>query len=161
MKIKQHWKYVLLLVVLIVSQISCEVDDICVEGGTPQLIIRFCDAKSHADTIKFKKPVDLFVRAIEKKDTLYKKVSVDSLVLPLNTLKNATSYSLEVKNDEKVTDEITIKYDKKDVFVSKSCGYKTIFENVTGTHTKNWIKKIMLKGTSIKNENQAHLYIYF
>ncbi len=161
MKIKQNWKYLLLFVILIVSQISCEIDDICLDGGTPQLIVRFCDEKSPADTIIFKKPLKLFIGAVKEKDTLYKGVSLDSLVLPLNTAKNLTSFWLETNDDKKVKDIITLKYDKEDVFVSKSCGYKTIFKNVKKEKTGSWIKKMILKSTNIENEKKAHLYIYF
>ncbi len=160
MYIKEKLKILLLLLTLIVTQVSCEVDDICLENTTPKLIVNFYDYEKSVDTLIAKSPSNLYLGAI-KKDTLYKKVSVDSLVIPLNTTADFTSIWLEAENEKKLMDTLTLKYNRKDVFVSKSCGYKTTFKALNAEHTKHWIKKITVKSTNIENEKETHLHIYF
>ncbi len=156
MYIKKNLK-ILFLLILVVAQVSCEVDDICVEDATPKLIMNFYDYEKSIDTLIAKSPDNLSLGGL-KKEALYEKKTVDSLATPLNTVADVTSFWL--KTGDK-TDTLTLKYSREDVFVSKSCGYKTIFKNITAEYTKHWIKKITVKSTTVENEKKTHLYIYF
>lgn len=142
---------------LLILYTSCEVDDICLEATTPRLLIKFYDA---TDTKKVKKTTDLYVAAI-KKDTIYEKVAVDSIFVPLDTGNKSTTYKMSVKLTDVATDTLTFTYVLKNVFVSKSCGYKTIFTDFSTTTTKHWIKDIKVQNTVIENEKNTHIHIYY
>lgn len=151
----------ILITLVICTQLSCEVDDICLEGTTPQLIVKFYDATiTNTTTIKEKKTDDLYV--IYNKDTIYKKLNKDSIKIPLNPYKDASKYILEIKKDgQKIRDTLNFNYTRKDVFVSKSCGYKTSFIDTKATYTSHWIKKFTFINNNIENEKDTHLHIYF
>jgi len=53
--------------------------------------------------------------------------TLDSIAIPLDLTQNSTLYKFK---SGAITDSILFTYDRKDVFVSRSCGYKTIFENL-------------------------------
>ena len=57
-------------------------------------------------------------------------------------------------------DEISFNYNRNDIFVSRSCGYKTIFENLSIQTSNNWIKDNLINNSTIENETSAHINIY-
>jgi hypothetical protein len=152
-------KYVIFsfLVGLFFFFISCEVDDICIEKViTPKMIVKFYDA---AAPTKVKKITGIYVWA-EGKDSLYISSSVDSISIPLNTLTNSTKYLLSV---DKIVDTLIVNYDKTNVFVSRSCGYKTNFSISSVPYlSQHWTMGIELNETPqpIENEFKAHVKIY-
>ncbi len=149
-------KQIILLLLLIIAVTSCEKDDICIDAVTPNLIIRF-----YKDTIPTElKNVQLdSVWAINKsKLSNYKGIETDSIAIPLNLNENSTKYILE---NNTVKDTIEFTYTRSDVFVSRSCGYKTIFNDFQiDSNTNNWIKSITINNTTITNEKAAHINIY-
>lgn len=146
-------KYSLLLFILIVALTNCEKDDICIEATTPNLIIKFYDTNNPETS---KAVSSLTVTANEKED-IYTSVSLDSIVIPLNLSENSTTYKFQSGTK---TDTIIFNYDRKDVFVSRSCGYKTVFENFTMQTSNNWIKSYVINNSTIENETNAHINIY-
>lgn len=142
-----------LFIGLLLSIFSCEVDDICLEPTTPQLIIRFYDAAN--PTVK-KTATNLNVW-INGKDSIIKNKTLDSISIPLNTADNQTIYKFSSAN---LVDEITYTYQRNEIFVSKSCGYKTVFQNIIASKpTANWIKQMIIINPTIENEKNAHIYI--
>ncbi len=146
-----------LLFLLIISSVSCEVDDICTETVlTPKLIIRFYDA---TDTTLLKSVEGIYVWA-ENKDSLYVNTSVDSIALPLNTQLTTTKYLLSTNS---VVDTLYLHYDNQEIYISRSCGYKYNFVLQNETHISNeWISSFETIETPqiIENEQAAHLKIY-
>lgn len=133
---------------------NCEKDDICIDTTTPKLIIVFYD---NAITDKKTAVTSLTVWA-EGKGNLYESKSLDSIAIPLDLNQNRTTYILDNKSFK---DTIAFTYDRKDIFVSRSCGYKTIFENFQiESRSSNWIKNDTIKNTTIENETAAHLTIF-
>lgn len=134
---------------------SCVKDDLCIEPTTPTLIIRFYD---NTDSLKVKNVSSLTVWA-KGKDSIYSaEASLDSISLPLNINADETFYKLA---SGLIVDTLLISYERKDVFVSRSCGYKTVFENVSiASSTNNWIKKQVIINSTIENENSAHFNLY-
>ncbi len=146
-------KYVIALIVLL-AIFGCEKDDICIEANTPNLIIRFYDA---ANPTQLKQVTNMYVWALNK-DSIYQNVALDSIVIPLDINANTTTYFISSDLGE---DEIELNYTKKDIFVSRSCGYKTIFENLqVANNTVNWINSISINNSTIEDESKAHLHIY-
>jgi hypothetical protein len=149
-------KQISFLLLLFLAFSSCIKDDICINAITPNLIIRF-----YKDTIPTElKNVQLdSVWTINKNGlSTYKNVSTDSIAIPLNLNQDITKYILE---NNSVKDTIEFYYTRSDVFVSRSCGYKTIFNNFQiNSYTNNWIKNITINNTSISDEKASHLNIY-
>lgn len=136
---------------------SCEIDDICVEDvSTPKLIIQFYDAENVTDT----KEVDTLSVWIEGKAKLYDDVITDSIAIPLNLNSNNTKYFLS-KSD--TLDFLHVYHTNKEVFVSRSCGFKMNFTIEDSTQISNlWIVDFETSETPqiIENEQDVHVKIY-
>jgi hypothetical protein len=68
----------------------------------------------------------------------------------------------DTANDETVT--LTFNYERSNVFISRACGYKTIFNltNVLPTdYTGTWISSLTIEQPNVINENETHIRIYF
>ena len=147
-------KYITILLVSFVAILSCEKDDICLEETTPNLIIRFYDNDLQNE---FKQVSGLTVWA-DGMDTIYLNQTLDSIVIPLDLMKNNTLYKFSANEIE---DEINFSYLRDDVYVSRSCGFKTIFENIQiDSNTSNWIQNISINNSIIDNETSAHISIF-
>lgn len=152
---------VLLFLFLIVLIHACEQDTICIDETTPHLIIRFYDK---TDISAFKEVTNLKVYVENSTDVEISDIkTTDSIVIPLNVDLDYTKIRLSKNTSETsgIEDVFTLNYSRKDIFVSRSCGYKTIYDNaVTVDETSNWIENIFVDFTTIDNENQAHLKIF-
>ena len=144
----------MLLFILSFTLINCEKDDICIEATTPKLIVVFYNDSIPAD----KKKVDSLTVWADEKGKIYENRSIDSIAIPLDLTQNSTLYKFK---SGALIDTINFTYDRKDVFVSRSCGYKTIFENLQiEIRSANWIKNDTIKNTTIDNETAVHLSIF-
>jgi len=161
---------------------NCERDDICPEETptTPQLIIRFYDL---ANPENFKNVPNFRIQGVGNENILgiYAGTSAtDSIVLPLRTDTMMTAYSLhkEYTYDDNDTpddtsddiiggneDIITINYDTESIYVSRACGYKTVFRNVEISVNDDgdaWIELVQPVNDiqSVENETAAHFNIW-
>ncbi len=154
-------KYYLLLTLIALLVSSCEKDDFCIEPITPNMVIRFYNATNITQT---KSVEDLSVTP-EGFDELYSNANLDSILIPLDVTSNQIIYNL---SSESNVDIITINYDVEEVFVSRSCGFKAIFNNVSVTSdvSNDWIIGLTetLENTitipTIDNETAAHVKIF-
>ena len=156
----------LLLGFLLLINTSCEKDDFCLKNPvTPNLVLRFYD-ETNRETLKTAKLLTVWV---EGKDTIdgYESFTTDSIAIPINSLALETIYHLKIneengaKADNQVT-TFTITYDPEEEYVSRSCGYKVIFNDVTfSSDNTNWIKDFTPETlTTIDNQDAAHVQIY-
>ena len=149
----------LLLIALLIS--SCEKDDFCIEPITPNMIIRFYNATNISET----KAVNDLTINISNLDSIYTNVSLDSVVIPLDVTSNQIIYNFSSGTN---VDILTIDYEIEEVFVSRSCGFKAIFNNVTFTSdvSNDWIIGLTetLENTitipTINDESAAHVQIF-
>lgn len=151
-------KYLLLGFFIILF--SCEKDDFCTQKSvTPKFVIRFMD---NVDVTRAKKIDSLSVWAVGKKDSIYKKVNLDSIAIPLNSQSKKTVYNFS-KGKDSIT-EITILYEPKEEFVSRSCGYRIIFDKVQLSKKKSntsWIDRLSTNTVkTINNQTNAHVIFY-
>lgn len=178
-------KKVLLVFIIILLISSCEKDDICDASTptTPRLIIKFYDNQNPAKvrTVKDLKITSL-VDGIEKPIVFEKsrtEILNDTMVaLPLKIIENFTKYKFIFNsNAENISliskDDLTFNYIRKNEFVSRACGFKTLFEmnasnqnpiiinEVPGTTSGNWIKGIQITQPKIYNENETHIKVFF
>jgi hypothetical protein len=157
-KMKKYYLF-LSLIALLIS--SCEKDDFCIEPITPNMIIRFYNATNISET----KAVNDLTINISNLDSIYTNVSLDSVVIPLDVTSNQIIYNFSSGSN---LDILTIDYEIEEVFVSRSCGFKAIFNNVTVTSdvSNDWIIGLTetLENTitipTIDDESAAHVQIF-
>jgi hypothetical protein len=144
---------IIFLSIIILS--ACEKDDFCVKNPvTPNLVLRFYDADNR-ETLK---SVNSFYVWAEGKDTIFNNVSKDSIYIPLNSLATETIYNFSTDN---VVNQFTIKYTTEEEYVSRSCGFKVLFNDVTFTSDNTWITDFTPESlTIIDNQNEAHVQIF-
>jgi len=125
------------------------------------MVIRFYNATNITQT----KPVEDLSVNPEGFDELYSNANLDSILIPLDVTSNQIIYNL---SSESNIDIITINYDVEEIFVSRSCGFKAIFNNVSVTSdvSNDWIIGLTetLENTitipTIDNETAAHVKIF-
>ncbi|WP_298553509.1 DUF6452 family protein [uncultured Algibacter sp.] len=170
----------LIIILIIVGNYSCERDDICPDATptTPRLIIDFLDA---TDSDIQKNVFDIVVVGGDDNAVLpgYYLTNTSNLILPLKTTDNTTEFTIisnakENDNDtpddtsddfiEGNQDRIEINYSREQVYVSRACGFKTIFKNVTLTIVDdgdNWMlsRQPLTDNQSVEDETTAHFNI--
>jgi hypothetical protein len=159
-----------LLLIFLLANISCEKDEICLEEITPKLILRFYD-QNDPDEFKSVQNLKVNIEGIEG-DYIDTSISslTDSIAIPIKVSANMTRFILTLPGDdsqgiEENRDTLTLIYLQEDIFVSRSCGYKTVFHEGEAALTEdgdNWIKLLEQKSDplEITDENRAHVKIY-
>ncbi len=160
------------LVCLIFSLLSCEKDDICDENTatTSKVVIEFYDFLNQEN---LKNVNQLIIKEVNQTVAFDTIDGVSTVSLPLRTSDDITKYSLVLNSDDDdLTNEdlIEFNYTRNQVYVSRACGYKTVFNlnDVNGivhtdsaTNDLKWIKIIAIEDLIIENENETHIKIYF
>lgn len=178
----KYLKYIALpLIFLMLFLLGCEKDDICAEATptTPTLILRFYDFGEQDET---KNVTGLRVTGIDDDNAEVPisnlvSVSSDSIALPLRTDANETRFTFhldyaiddngtpEDPDDDFVTgnpDIVTISYQREEVYVSRACGFKTIFNDVifnVQNDGDRWIINSEIINATVENEISAHIKI--
>lgn len=102
--------------------------------------------------------------------------TIDSIVLPLRVdaldIMNTSRFVLTKDRDYDLDDDpntasnadiIEVNYMPELIYVSRACGYKSVFNNLSAnreTDPNNWIINIEVIKDTINNENAAHINIY-
>ena len=162
--------------------LSCEKDDICAETTptTPELIIRFFDVaavdetKNVTNLLAYVLDDDNFPIGIQGEFIS----SRDSIGIPLRTDMTSTRFVLhrDYEVDDNGTpddpsddfalgnpDVITVNYEPVEEYVSRACGFKTVFNNITFSVTldgDNWIINSEIVNANVENENAAHVKVF-
>jgi hypothetical protein len=162
--------FITLSLLLALSFWNCEKDDICAEGTptTPRVIIELYDA---ANPTVLKSVTNLGV--IEPTFTEGIPFNgVSKIQVPLRTTANITTLNFIQNGSDTDTandniDAITFNYERINEYVSRACGYKTIFylNDINPIELtadgNNWIQNIEVIQPNIENENEVHVKIYF
>lgn len=167
----------LLLLFLFIIIPSCEKDDICAEttATTPKLILRFFDIASQDET-KNVTSIGVTSMNLDNEEFIIaglSGVTTDSIAVPLRILpteENVTRFTFykefAIDADGVISgnpDVITFAYKREDVYVSRACGYKTIFSELILTVEQdgdNWIINSDILNATIENETSAHVKIF-
>lgn len=160
-------KYVIIVLLITLGFNSCEKDDICVDGNTPLLVIRFYDI-DNPETLKA--PSNLQIKGLLSADTygdIITNTAADSIQIPLRIEDLSTVYNLSTNATTDAAnaneDILTFTYTTKNVFISRACGYIVNYENLVAEleiDADNWIKNIEVVNTFVENQNTAHVKIY-
>ena len=149
---------------------GCEKDDICdaATPTTPKVVIEFYDI---ANPTVLKNVVNLGVIAPGFTNG-FGFANASSIKVPLKTFQDSSvlyfiqNGSAEPTSDDN-QDEVTFNYTRKTEYVSRACGYKTLYtldatNPVTATpDANNWIQNVIVSQPNIENENETHVKIYF
>lgn len=168
-------------IIIAVCFFACEKDDICPETTptTSRLILEFYDFANPADkknvvnlsAIGNDQPTGVvFTTALDS--TKYFANATSKVALPLDISRDSTSYKLRIfsENTDPTVfndDEITIRYTTEQIYVSRACGYKTIFylnnvvRNANGNDNNQWIRNLTFEPIIIDNEQDIHVKIYW
>ncbi len=150
--------------------LACEKDDICAGGEsvTPNIVI---DLYDQIEPDNLKQAVKIAAVASGFTDTLFfERTSKIELPLQINTNAtdwNLTLYELTPTNDTIFKkDELKFTYTTEALYVSKACGYKTIFHEFNAVKSPNttndsWIKSIYKVTNEITTNNNAHIQLYY
>ena len=164
-------KIILLLFLLSLSFSSCEKDDICDEATstTPKIVVEFYD-ELHPTVLKNVTNLKVKEAGVT---TFFAFDAVSKIELPLKTNEDITKYSF-VNNSTDTTidneDFLQFNYTRENIFVSRACGFKTVFtldpttpyiKSDTPTTDGIWIQTITVNTSNIITENETHIKIYF
>jgi hypothetical protein len=177
-------KIVSLLLLVLFSSSSCEKDDICDASTptTPRLVIEFYNITTpsvlknvtNLKVIGEGASEGIIFNTTATDDSKYL-TNGSKISIPLKTNAKTTTFSfiLNFGNAKPTlvdTDNVTFNYTTKDVFVSRACGFKTLFTlDPTNTivHTAvpatkaEWMQAISIEKSNIDTENETHIKVYF
>ncbi len=180
----KYFKFIIIpiIILMIGITISCERDDICPESTstTPKLLIDFFDFGNQENS---KNVFNLLIAGVGNEFALSTFTQEDNINLPLKTVNPdtgemsiSTQYILIKDYDNNDTpdnftddtgnqDIITINYKPELIFVSRACGFKTIFNDVEiiiEPDNDNWILKEESANDSqpIEDETTTHFNLF-
>jgi hypothetical protein len=177
-------KIVAFLLIILFSSSSCEKDDICDANTptTPRLVIEFYNISTPS---VLKNVTNLKVIGEDASEGIvFNSSATDNskyltngskISIPLKTDMNTTTYRFILNSgnsnptliDE---DKVTFNYTTNDVFVSRACGFKTLFTfdpSNAIVHTSvpasklKWMQYISVEKSNIDNENETHIKVFF
>lgn len=149
--------------------LGCEKDDICVDGDTPHLIIRFYD-KENPELTKSVTSLRIIGEGLSDPLSTANRITTDSIAVPLRSSENNTVFSfISNSEDDKggmetgSTDIVRFDYQTREVFISRACGYIANYDDLNVMVTMDgddWIDSVEITNTTITNEVAAHIKIY-
>lgn len=151
---------------------SCEKDDICGENTptTPQLIIEFYN-NANPEELKDLSSVLVYGFNDQNEIVAFQNVGINSstsVKIPLRSDSNITKIgfhkSFDVDNPTSGNlDVINFSYNPNQVYVSRACGFKTVYEELSTNlevDSDNWVLGTEIVNSIVENENEAHVKIY-
>ena len=174
-------KKIFLVLLVAFSFSSCEKDDICdaATSTTPRLVIEFYDSLIATPTLKNLTNLKavaagmsdgvVFNSTLSVTNPLRYLTNTSKIYLSLDPSATTTTYTLTNNFGDTTAnaDVLTFNYTKKEVYVSRACGLKYLF-NLTNTNTNiltpdtdNWIKNIIIVKPNLETENEVHIKIFF
>ena len=168
----------ILVLITFISFGACEKDDICIDGDTPLLVIRFYDVDDPTELKKVTKFRIVGIGQNTTVTTVSDRTDSDSIAIPLKVTEKTTGFyfisnSSNVETTDSGGETVTVEggdldtlyfnYNRIDKFVSRACGYIANYEDLSGdlkTETDNWIKDIEIVTPLVENSTAAHVKIY-
>lgn len=153
-------KHLYPLLLFLFALLSCEPDDICLAEtpGTPEIIITFFD---ETNPEMKKVATDLVVKGVGKENVAHNGTA-DSIAIAIKTTALSTSFVFtKTISNASYSDTITLNYNSQDTFISRACGFKLSYSNLTIKHPTplNWIKRIEIIKDTISDSKESHVKI--
>ena len=148
-----------LILISLILILSCEKDDICIEGSenTNRITIGFLDYET-------KNPTGISLvnlKSIGNDSIIHETFSGQSIKLPLKVSSTKTQFLLD-SND--LIDTLTIYHQSIHQYLNRSCGYKSNFiinSQTEITKKTGWIREISVIKDSIFNEEETNIFIHY
>lgn len=157
-----NFHYYLTGVLILFFLSSCEPDDICLESNidTPNLIIKFLDFNSGDN----KPVVNLKIKGVDSENDFFTGTA-DSISIPLSNYQNTTSFSFtkEFDSNQPNEDLIYFNYERNNIYISRSCGYKLEYEIeniIVENDNLNWIEDSIIEKRVVNDEISHHVKVY-
>jgi Family of unknown function (DUF6452) len=165
-------KKLILIILIGFSFWRCEKDDVCEDVAltTPRIVFEFYNFTNQNNK---KNVTNLLVNNSVFTNVFTNFNAVSKVQIPLDTSTDQTVLTLNLNGGDTNNpandniDVLTLNYTREDVYVSRGCGYKTIFtlNDTNGlqltTDSNNWIQNIVVENNLIQNEQEIHVKIYF
>ncbi|QCX53375.1 hypothetical protein [Elizabethkingia sp. JS20170427COW] len=157
----KYFKYLIGILPFALLFTACnQADDICTEGGTPKMKVKFRkDGKIY-------NPDTLYVDVLYANDTLHitptPLIEPDSILIPLKV--NGEGFTdILVKTREKGSvSKLKVSYKETSQYVSPGCGVRKIYDDVSASLlTPNPITSVQSNVTQIHDETRTALYFNF
>ncbi len=149
---------------------ACEKDDICVDGNTPLLVVRFYNIAATSQTKAPNKLRVVGTGLTTPVPTFADRSSIDSITLPLRAGELNTSYSFILHSEDDsdgletgIINTLSFNHITKEVFVSRACGFVANYDNLETNLTADgdiWIKDIEIISATVQNSDSAHVKIF-
>jgi hypothetical protein len=161
----------LILVLFALALAGCEKDDLCTadQSTSPRMVIVFKDATNPGVV---KTVTNLRIKEIGKTEFApldfegsTSLALADTIYLPLRNLNRLTSYNFYTDEDNVTNiDNIDFRYTTNDAYVSRACGFKSDYENLTLLRSPEspsnfWIAGATIINNSVNNSNEVHVEI--
>jgi len=177
-------KKILYLLLLFTFGLSgCEKDDICDANTptTPRLVITFYSiaapfGKNPVTRLKVigeNQPEGIVFNKNINDESRYL-VSSDSISIPLKTDEDSATFTFILNSGSSNTalintDQIRFNYTRQNIYVSRACGFKTIYKLDTQTpfvrtdsgNDGLWMQDIQIQNPNVEFENETHVKVYF
>ena len=148
-----------LILISLILILSCEKDDICIEGSvnTNRITIGFLDYET-----KNSIGISLVnIKSINNDSIIHERFSQDILKLPLKVNSNKTQFLFDNKE---TLDTLTIYHQSIHQYLNRSCGYISNFLINNQTEiikSTGWIREITVEKDSIFNEEKTNIFIHY
>jgi len=178
-------KIVALLLLVSFFFAACEKDDICDPSTptTPRLVLQFYD-KNNISLTRLTTNLKIVADGMEDTNGVPNanggQTWNDTIIfLPLRINETSTRFKLILNANDNdslndITDIIQFNYTQSDVYISRGCGFKTLFalegnplensfilNDTPNVTLGNWINDIQVLQSQINDENEAHIKIFF
>jgi len=160
---KPSYSFLVPLLLLAGFAISCEKDDICLEGtpGTPRLQIGFFDI----DNPEVPKSVSsLQIKAVSIDSVVS---NADGFFLPLRVDQAFTEFEFTTNSGSETESKTTVQfnYNRWDEYINRACGFRGHFilnqQSVAQQNLdSSWILGFKVLQDTISNEETIHLALY-
>lgn len=163
-------KKIFTLLILFLFICGCEKDDVCTGEATPRLVIEFYDFEN-PDNLKDVVNLKITGEGVSNPIATYD--AVNKIELPLKTFEDITTYHMVLNSsslDNSKEDIIQFNYTRKNIYISRACGFKTEFNlndsdgvmySSANPIEDKWIQNIEILSKNIQNENETHIKIYY
>jgi hypothetical protein len=177
-------KIIAFLLILGFASSSCEPDDICDPNTatTPRMLIKFYDI-SNSSIQKNVTNLKVIGEGMTEGIVLSPTATGDakyvtngnSILLPLKTEADIVKYTFILNYGSKNPllineDNLEFKYSRENAYVSRACGFKTVFNlnastpftlTDSATNDGKWIQYVLVAQNNITYENETIIKIFF
>ena len=162
----------IVLISILSLLLNCERDDICAEATptTPNALVEFYDV-GNPETLKSVTGLYIIGDGVDTPIPDANNVASSSIRIPLRTDQESNTFffysDIEFDDDGNIIagnmDTVVFSYETVEQYVSRACGFKTIFTGFSidvVDDGDNWIQTTLFvaDNQTIENENQAHIH---